>query len=460
LLASLASLRSLAGAVFSRLLSPPDDGNADSPPARALRAACVKFTETAVLCFSPRATSKSSGTADFALEDVPTGHPTIARDALAAIGRDAFECLQGWVSRGGQVKVEAGVGLREDGVGLGPAVLSAQALEADDVKDEDVAFEWRLDQKAYAIAVNALAITGSTRIGTFSEVSRTLAKLVARPPPESPSLSKAGALSTKSAISASALKLLRNPLSVASDTAADLMSALSGAGIGAQAEKAFKVAEQQQKLLKMSKKDRRRANEAYTWEATETVSSKRKQQAEDALAKVNRNPSPSLFFFRALTHPRPQIRASKMARGLGNGVQFPHSMTDMVELIMLNLEHVEDKNVPAVAGGKDLTFLLEAIQSGGRTLMEDESRWYENSGGVSWLVSDDEENEEMSFMLEEKAVESSKELFAEQVRCEPPRSMILREPPSPRFNVPARAHSYPRFNVLREPPSLRFNVPA
>jgi len=110
------------------------------------------------------------------------------------------------------------------------------------------------------------------------------------------------------------------------------------------------------------------------------------------------------------------IRKSKVARGLGNGIQFPPSMSDMVDLIMLNLEHVEPSS-EALSSTKTLDFLADAIQSGGRTLVLDESRWYDNAGGASWnVVSDDDESDAAMYDLDPSTMTSSASLYAEQ--CE------------------------------------------
>jgi symplekin len=388
-------LLDLTKAVFLKLLN---DDQAQSATDNSLRAACIKFTETVVLCFSKRGSTKASSSLDFALEDIPTGHPSITQEGLEAIGEDAFGCLRGWIETGGQIKVtELDSSINQnDEVMLKPALLSFLAADSSD-DYSNMQFDWKMNQKEFAIAVNAFAITGSSRTSTFPTVAHTISRLTKDPPKETPGgLTKAGMLSTKSAITASALKLLRSPISVASNTGMTLLGALTDAGLESQAEKAFGVAKQQEKLRNSSRAARNRANLMYTWEDADTVGSKRKQQAEDAIAK---------------------IRASKMAKGLGNGIQFPHSMSDMVDLIMLNIEHIEPTDMP-LSTTKTLDFLVDAIQSGGRSLMVDESRWYENAGGVSWHVVSDEDNAAADFQYEvdDKAVTSSKDMFADQCK--------------------------------------------
>jgi symplekin len=82
----------------------------------AIKSACVKFLEIVVLSFSSRSQPGTGGrrrqnvsSEDFALEDLPMGHPVITRQALEEIGEDAFTVLRGLAMIGGQVKVDAGV---------------------------------------------------------------------------------------------------------------------------------------------------------------------------------------------------------------------------------------------------------------------------------------------------------------------------------------------------------------
>jgi len=274
-------LMGLLGAVFDVLLNNPNNESTKSDG--GLRAACVKFTETVVLCFSNRQ-GKAASANDFAIEDLPIGHPTISREEVKAVGEEAFQVLRGWVESGGQVTISIKDLLDDDIVNLKPALLSYLATQGNDSPPSS--FAWRLDQKGYAIAVNALAIIGSSRVNTFTDVATTISKLTADPPKETATengegLTKAGVLSTKSAITASALKLLRTQYSIQSKTAEMLKEALTTAGIGSQATKAYGVAVQNEKLSKSSRAARNRANLMYTWESEETVGSKRKQMAKE-----------------------------------------------------------------------------------------------------------------------------------------------------------------------------------
>ena len=102
----------------------------------ALRSACIKFLEIVVLCFSsriqPGAASQGrrnvrgggagggggAGLEDFAIDDLPVGHPIITRQALEEIGEDAFTIFRGLTIVGGQAKVDSGV-MRDVMLGLG-----------------------------------------------------------------------------------------------------------------------------------------------------------------------------------------------------------------------------------------------------------------------------------------------------------------------------------------------------
>ena len=93
----------------------------------SLRASCIKFLEIVVLCFSNRAlpgategsaaamrmqkkdAPKSSGGADFSLEDLPPGHPIITREGLEEIGEYCFSTLRGLVFLGGQAAIDPGL---------------------------------------------------------------------------------------------------------------------------------------------------------------------------------------------------------------------------------------------------------------------------------------------------------------------------------------------------------------
>ena len=109
----------MIGGVLKRLFA-SSDGNTQSvgeaASTDALKSACIKFLEIVVLSFSmrndPGASSRrrlNVSSEDFALEDLPIGHPIITRHALEEIGEDAFTVLRGLTMMGGQVKVDSGL---------------------------------------------------------------------------------------------------------------------------------------------------------------------------------------------------------------------------------------------------------------------------------------------------------------------------------------------------------------
>jgi symplekin len=104
--------------VMKRFLMVQDTSSMDAGEVASLetvKSACIKFLEIVVLCFSLRSEGgstrrgKSSSSDDFALEDLPMGHPTITRQSLEEIGEDAFTVLRGLTLIGGQVRVESGL---------------------------------------------------------------------------------------------------------------------------------------------------------------------------------------------------------------------------------------------------------------------------------------------------------------------------------------------------------------
>ena len=114
----------MIGEVLRRLFPPQtsflnkSNSNADNKSADALKSACIKFLEIVVLCFSTKAeptmhagrkTRQQASSDDFALDDLPMGHPIITRQALEEIGEDAFTILRGLTMIGGQVKVDSHV---------------------------------------------------------------------------------------------------------------------------------------------------------------------------------------------------------------------------------------------------------------------------------------------------------------------------------------------------------------
>ncbi|GMI10637.1 hypothetical protein TrLO_g13807 [Triparma laevis f. longispina] len=405
-----------------------------------LRSACIKFTENVILCFSNKNPQqqkvkkgkKSGNDDDFSLEDLPDGHSNISKKHLSSIGDDCFTCLRGWVEIGGQVSI---VKMEEDAYSELEFIKTAKnSFLLAEQEDSPPEFAWQLRMKSYAMAINAFAIAGSTRITHFSAAAQTLARLTKNPPSGSPTglNSKAGVQSTVAAIKASTLKLLRNPLSVASGSDEELKNALVYVNMESQAVKAQKVADKENKLKSANRRTRQEANTFYEWEAADT--SKRQQEEKDAINK---------------------IRDKKIARGLGNGIQQPTSISDMADLILKNIKHLPS-NPPAstAAGGssnsdpKNLQFVVEMIQSQGASLEKNVSNWYENAGGVSWDMSIDE-NGETSFEISEKTPTQSSDAFAHQ--CEVAAAdAFSRLVSSGRGNSTVRGESIANFDFTEE----------
>jgi len=418
----------------------------------ALRSACVKFLEIVVLCFSSReqpaeghrkgmSRSNVAKEEDFALENLPVGHPIITRQALEEVGEDAFTVLRGLAMMGGQVKVDSGVksdvrmslGLDSYGQGptptlqivgiLRPAALSYLELEStmnQQVSEEnpfptlnrsEIEMDFQLNQKSYALTINAISMLATNRPTFFADSSSCLAKRAMDPPTVENSLfhmSKAAIMTVNSHLRASCLTLLRNSLSVTTGASDILFKALASeeCGMKIQAEKALRMATQAASLKTAGRAARNRAAVFYEWEGTalggggemDTLGSKRKRAGEDKLE---------------------QMRAAKAARGLGNGIQLPKNMVDACELILLNLGNLPPSRAAVTVGDKKkakvqsdgkrkrlftLDFLIDAIITNGESLISNENKWYGRDGGDAWvmdisaLVSDDEGEEDDEIM--------------------------------------------------------------
>ena len=176
---------------------------------------------------------------DFSLEDLPTGHPIITREALESIGDYAFSTLRGLTLLGGQIRID--VNLLSDmmmGGGnspseqvvsiLKPAALAYLEIESNlPQSDVDNALEIKIDranmdfdfvlsQKSYALTINAVATLSSNRPVFFKEGATCLARRNVDPPvySEEGQLTKSAVLAIQSHLKASCLTLLRNALSV------------------------------------------------------------------------------------------------------------------------------------------------------------------------------------------------------------------------------------------------------
>ena len=431
------TLTDLSAAVLSHVAGPnakDRTAGADGGPGEGRRAAAIKFAETLVLCCSRRGGDDTRGrgaaaqsaamagaagagrpTDDYALDEFPIGHPTITAERLQSWGDDCYTCLRGWVEAGGQVKVFAGMQDDSD-IKLKPAVASfldaagdggwlvaQRSLAAPPPPLDDDVYDWRLGMKSYLVAINALAVVGESRLPNFKVAATALAMLAESPPRQHPhGLTKAGSMSTASAVKAAALKMLRNPFSVPALAADLLAESLSKAGMEEQARKAHGVAQREHSLKTAGRAAKNRAKLEYQWEAVEDErATKRQREADSAVAK---------------------LRASKAARGLGSGIQLPTSNTDMAELVLLNLENLPAERPggpkPASQGKdeKNLDYLVDAILSGGRTLLKESSRWYDAAGGIAWKVSFDEAGLNAAFFIDPKSPTSAVEIFEEQCR--------------------------------------------
>ena len=260
--------------------------------------------------------------------------------------------------------------------------------------------DFDLSQKSYALTINAVSMLATNRPTFFKDSAGCLARRAIDPPKADVSnLNKAGILTVQSHLRASCLTLLRNSLSVTTGAASLLHRALSSdiCKMKIQADKAMNMAKQAAHLKTAGRAARNRAAVFYQWDNSKEAemndsSRKRKAAGYDALEKM---------------------RMAKLARGLGNGIQLPNSMTDACELILSNLSNLPSSRVAVTAKEKktqsdqkrkkkiNFDYFIDAVMSNGASLVSDESRWYRRDGGDAWvmeiaaLVSDDEADEEM-----------------------------------------------------------------
>lgn len=329
---------------------------------------------------------------DFSLGDLPEGHPIITREALESIADYAFSTLRGFVLMGGQLKID--VNLLSDmmlGTGgspseqvvsiLKPAALAFLELEStfveSTVKTEiDFSrwdFDFRLNQKSYALTVNAMSSLALNRPSFFREAALCLSRRTVRPPTEEEGglLTPNGRKAVASQLRASCLTLLRNILSVSTNSFELLHAALKDADMEAQADKALSMAKQANSLRTAGRAARNRANIYYEWDTSggEGRATKRQREQDDALAAM---------------------RKKKAARGLGSGIQLPVNMSEAVELVLANLGHLPNSRPTAAARARKapvtLDFVIDAIMTAGASLSQEEGRWYDRDGGAAWDV--------------------------------------------------------------------------
>ena len=277
--------------------------------------------------------------------------------------------------------------------------LAADENKFPSVDRKNIDLDFRLNQKSYALAINAVSMLAVNRPAFFHDSATCLARRVMDPPStENSSLGKAGCMAVRSHLRASCLTMLRNALSVTSKSADILAEALSSdeCGMKIQAEKALGMAKQAANLKTAGRAARNRAAIFYEWDSAKEegnemveLSKKRQRAGDDALEKM---------------------RAAKAARGLGSGIQLPKNMADACELILLNLSNLPSSRAAAIKGDKKsqiksdmkrkrpftFDYLVDVIISNGASLVSDENRWYGRDGGDAWsmeiaaLVSDDE----------------------------------------------------------------------
>jgi symplekin len=337
---------------------------------------------------------------DFSLGDMPPGHPTITKEQLESIAEYAFTTLRGLTLMGGQVKID--IMLTSGGNGspsaqvvsiLKPAALAYLEIEASLPKHDDedslkfgldrtgLEFDFLLSHKSYALTINAMAALALNRPVFFKEAAVCVARRATKPlvVTEGGPLTKAATFAIASQLKASCLTMLRNALSVTTNASEILRQALVGLDMEIQADKALAMARQANSLKTVGRAERNRINMSYEWEssgANDSRVSKRQRETDDDLAKM---------------------RAAKAARGLGHGIKLPTNMSEAVELILANLEHLPKKR-PATGASQSkkvavtLDFVVDAILTNGASLSTEEGRWYDRDGGAAWAFDTEAEN--------------------------------------------------------------------
>jgi symplekin len=298
-----------------------------------------------------------------------------------------------------------------------PSSDAENALEIK-IDRSNMEFEFLLSQKSYALTINAVSALSSNRPVFFKEGAACMARRNADPPvfTEEGHLTKSAVLAVQSHIRASCLTLLRNALSVQTQTSQILVRTLEHSDMKIQAEKALKMAQQTNSLKTAGRAARNRANMFYEWDTSDQRTSKRQRETDDALAKM---------------------RAAKAARGLGQGIQLPISMADSIDLIVANLKHLPSKRPSSSSKRKTpatLDFVVDAVMTNGASLTQEEGRWYSRDGGAAWsshmdgdtyyelsstllvTVTDDEEAAEQRSKQETAAIRDQKKMYRSQCK--------------------------------------------
>ena len=289
----------------------------------------------------------------------------------------------------------------------------------------DLETDFDLSHKSYALTVSAVSMLATNRPVFFKDSATCLARRTVDPPPIPPTsksssiststtssvLSRAAAMAVRSHLRAACLTLLRNHLSVTLGGSEVLHRALSSTlcDMARQADKALKMAGQAAALRTAGRATRNRAAMFYQWDTGEggIVGTKGSRGGAIDGGGGDGTYDPSDRRKRAGDDKLENMRRAKAARGLGNGIQLPISMSDSVELVLANLRHLPVSKMTATAasekkiirGGKrkaDLDFLIDAVMTNGESLSSDECRFYSRDGGTAWfldiaaLVSDDD----------------------------------------------------------------------
>jgi symplekin len=363
------------------------------------------------------------------LNDLPEGHPIITREALESIAHYAFSTLRGLTMLGGQVKIDRNLlsdMLMGESTGLPtapvisilkPAALAYLEIESNlpgsdgegaldiNIDRSSHEYDFFLSHKSYALTINALAALAINRPVFFKNGAVCLARRCADPPTyvdqddvtyRDMNLSKSAVLAIRSHIKASCLTLLRNALSVQTQSSTILHKVLEEkCNMKIQADKALGMAETTVKLKTAGRAARTEARTFYEWDTSGT--SKRQRETDDALAKM---------------------RTAKVTRGLGHGIQLPSSTVDAIELIVENIRHLPPKRPGTSAATSStskkktpftLDFLVDAIMTNGASLIQEEGRWYSRDGGSAWSTSTLENEGERKYELNIKFLTGNKD---------------------------------------------------
>ena len=216
-------------------------------------------------------------------------------------------------------------------------------------------------------------------------------------------LPKSAIVGIRTHLRSSCLTLLRHILSVTSGCSDILVKALTQAGMGPQAERALEASMKQLNLMKGGRAARTRAQIFYEWDTSTDLSraKKRQRDTDDAEARV---------------------KAAKLARGLGSGIQLPTSMSDALELVLLNLKHLPTNRPPVSSSVQrtqpvTLDLVVDAVITNGAALSIDEDHWYDRDGGHAWTVEEGElKDDGKKELIYQCTTQDENEKFLEQSR--------------------------------------------